>query len=101
MTWTLAVDVFNPAGLGVLSGTCEQAWFGWPCDPEMETLLDRFARATALDQRRELAAQIQRHALQFGTHAWLGEWYQPMAWRKEISGVVTSPVPVFWNVTKE
>jgi peptide/nickel transport system substrate-binding protein len=101
MTWTLAVDVFNPAGLGVLSGTCEQAWFGWPCDQEMETLLDRFARATDLDQQRELATQIQRHALQFGTHAWLGEWYQPMAWRKEVSGVVKSPVPVFWNVTKD
>jgi peptide/nickel transport system substrate-binding protein len=101
MTWVSAVDVFNPVGLGVLSGTCERAWFGWPCDPEMETLLDAFARATNLDQQRELAAQIQRHALQFGTHAWLGEWYQPMAWRKEISGVVESPVPVFWNITKE
>jgi peptide/nickel transport system substrate-binding protein len=101
MTWTAAVDVFNPVGLGVLSGTCEKAWFGWPCDPEMERLLDRFARAPHLDEQKLLAEQIQLHALEFGTHAWLGQWYQPMAWRKEVSGVVNSQVPVFWNVSKE
>ena len=30
-----------------------------------------------------------------------GQWYQPVAMRKNIDGVLTAPVPVFWNVEKK
>jgi len=30
----------------------------------------------------------------------LGQWYQPIAARKNVSGVMTAPVPVFWNIEK-
>ena len=30
--------VVNPC----LSAACEKAWFGWPCDPDLETAAKRF-----------------------------------------------------------
>ena len=27
-----------------------------------------------------------------------GQWFQPMAWRKGMTGVLVSPVPFFWNI---
>ena len=35
------------------------------------------------------------------THINLGQYYQPIATRKTISGILTAPVPVFWNVEKK
>ncbi|MCG8355413.1 MAG: ABC transporter substrate-binding protein, partial [Kiloniellales bacterium] len=44
-TWSLAVDVANPVANIAISGGCrERAWFGWPCDAEIEKLRDDFAR---------------------------------------------------------
>ena len=37
-TTTVTVGTESPAGNSFTSGGCEKAWFGWPCDPEMEKL---------------------------------------------------------------
>jgi len=31
----------------------------------------------------------------------VGQWYAPIARRTTVDGNLTSPVPVFWNVTKK
>ncbi len=38
---------------------------------------------------------------QVTTHLFLGQWYQPAAVRRNVDGVLTTPVPVFWNVEKK
>ena len=55
---------------------------------------DRSGRQT------ELAHQIQVRALEVGTHAYVGQCIQPMAYRNTVSGVVHGPAPFFWNVSK-
>jgi len=30
-----------------------------------------------------------------------GQWFQPVAWRKGLKGVLVSPVPFFWNISKD
>ncbi|MBT5266129.1 MAG: ABC transporter substrate-binding protein, partial [Rhodospirillaceae bacterium] len=27
-----------------------------------------------------------------------GQWFQPVVWRSNLSGVLVSPVPFFWNI---
>jgi hypothetical protein len=31
----------------------------------------------------------------------MGQWYQPMAIRKAVSGVLQGPVPYMWNIEKK
>jgi peptide/nickel transport system substrate-binding protein len=69
-------------------------------DAEMEKLRDDFARATDPAKQKEVAEAVQVRATQVVTHISLGQWYQPGAARKGISGILTAPAPVFWNVEK-
>ena len=65
--------------------------FGWPCDKEMEELRDKFARATDPAEAEEASPKRCRCAsTQYPTHIHLGQWYQPGAARKNVSGVVAA-----------
>jgi peptide/nickel transport system substrate-binding protein len=40
--------------------------------------------------------------VQYGTHIPLGQYTLPTATRADrLSGMVTSPIPVFWNIEKK
>ena len=49
-TTTVTADADSPASNSFTSGGCDKAWFGWPCDPEMEKLRAAF---TTRDRPRE------------------------------------------------
>jgi peptide/nickel transport system substrate-binding protein len=86
----------------MLTASCDKANFGWPCDAEVERLRDAFARAPDLESRKKIAAELQARAITYGTHVPLGQYTLPTATRSDrLSGVVTSPVPVFWNIEKK
>ncbi len=100
LTSWVAADVLNPISTAALNASGQSAWFGWPSDPELDKLRDAFARATDAGKQVDLAHRIQARALEIGTHAYLGQWYQPMVYRNTVSGVLHGPVPFFWNVAK-
>ncbi|MBL8673766.1 MAG: ABC transporter substrate-binding protein, partial [Rhodospirillales bacterium] len=58
-TTTVAVDAANPVANIFTSGGCDKAWFGWPCDAELEKLRAEYARAPDDDAKKALAAKIQ------------------------------------------
>ncbi len=102
LTSWVAADILNPVMAGFLNSACDKAMFGWPCDAEVEKLRDAFAKESDPAKQKALAEQVQTRAMQVGTHIHLGQWFQPAAVRKEvISGLLTSPAPVFWNVAKK
>jgi peptide/nickel transport system substrate-binding protein len=35
------------------------------------------------------------------THAFVGQWYTPVAMRKNVDGMLESAVTIFWNVEKK
>jgi peptide/nickel transport system substrate-binding protein len=41
---------------------------------------------------------VQVRATEVTSHIHLGQWYQPISARKNVDGILTAPVPVFWNV---
>ena len=101
LTWAIGADAMNPVLNIALSGGCrERAWFGWPCDEKIEELRDAFARAPDAATRRALAEQVQARAFEIVTHATYGQWFNPVAYRDNLRGLIRSPVQFFWNVEK-
>ncbi len=101
ITSTSSVDSLDPVNSSFISASCDKAWFGWPCDEEITRLRQAFADETDETKRKELVEKIQLRAAEVPTHAVLGQYTGALATRKNISGNVTSPVPVFWNVEKK
>lgn len=102
LTSWVAADILNPVMAGFMNSGCDKAMFGWPCDEQMEKLRDQFSRETDAAKQKALAEAVQERAMQIGTHIHLGQWYQPAAVRKGVlDGILKSPAPVFWNMTKK
>ena len=97
--WT-SIDMMNPLTNTMVNASCDKAPFGWPCDAEVEKLRDAYARAPDLAARQKIAAALQARALEYGTHVPLGQYTLPTATRG-LKGMVTSPIPVFWNIEKQ
>jgi peptide/nickel transport system substrate-binding protein len=75
--------------------------FGWPCDKEMESLRDRFARETDPTKLKSIAEAVQVRVGQYPTHVHVGQWYGAAAVRKNVDGMIEAPVTVFWSVEKK
>jgi peptide/nickel transport system substrate-binding protein len=86
--------------MGFMNAGCDKAMFGWPCDKEIESLRDQFARETNPTKQKAIAEAVQVRETQYPTHIPLGHFYVPAAVRKTTDGYVQAPVTVFWNVTK-
>ena len=101
ITSWVSADVLNPVMTAFLNSSCDKALFGWPCDAEMEKLRDQYARETDPAKHKAIAEAVQVRWAQNPGHIHLGQWYQPAAMRRNVDGVVTAPVTVFWNITKK
>ena len=58
-----------------------------------------WARETDLPRRKQLAAEIQKVALDEVTYVPWGEWDMPTAFRRNVQGILKFTAPLFWNVT--
>jgi peptide/nickel transport system substrate-binding protein len=96
----VAPDIWNPLTNPALGAQGEKSWFGWPSDGQIEKLRDEFARATDDAKKKALAEQIQARAFEVATHAPLGEYANPLAARKSVTGFVTGPGNLYWNIKK-
>ena len=76
-------------------------WFGWADDPKIEQLKDKFVRAASVDEQKKIAEEIQKEAYDQVIYIPLGQFQQPAAWRKSLTGVLDGPAtPIWWNVEK-
>jgi len=101
LTSWVAADILNPVMAGFFNAGCDKAMFGWPCDKEIESLRDQYARESNPAKLKAIAEAVQVRVTQYPTHIHLGQWYQPAAERKNIEGNLEAPVTVFWNVEKK
>ncbi len=96
------VDILDPLMTPYLQSNCEKARPGWPCDEAMEKLRDKFVKAETPAEKKAVAEEVQKHALQIVTHVPLGEWFGAGAVRANIGTMaVPPPVTVFWGITKK
>jgi peptide/nickel transport system substrate-binding protein len=91
----------NPAFHIQMSGGCERAFFGWPCDERLEQLRAAWVRETDPAKARALAEDIQRRGMEITVYIPFGQFQAPAAWRENVEGLL--PIPetiVFWNAAK-
>jgi peptide/nickel transport system substrate-binding protein len=94
------LDMMEPVShLGIRSN-CERAWFGWPCDAEIERLRAAFADAQDEETKRDIATRIQARALETVPYVPIGVQYQLRAHRANLTGILNPPAPVYWNVSR-
>lgn len=94
-------EVWNPVVNPMINGRGKQGFFGWPDDPELEKLRAEFVQAETEESRKEIAMAIQVRAYDQVIYVPLGQYRAPAAWRSSLTGIVKSPIPVFWNVEKK
>ena len=104
--WSLAViapsgiDAGDPLSMFALRANCDKAWYGWPCDAQLEKLRAQYADATDVAARKQLVKQIQLRALEVGPYWPLGMVFGIRGYRADLDGLPKSPVPVYWNIER-
>ncbi len=99
-TWHAGADCINPAPYTALDCGGDKAWFGWPNSPEVQARIADWYAAADLDQEKKAIVALNKAAMDFVVYPPTGFFLQYQAWRKNVSGVVKAPFPVFWGVQK-
>jgi peptide/nickel transport system substrate-binding protein len=96
-----SVDVLDPVAANFLNAACEKATFGWPCDAGIEQLRDAFAKETDPAKQKAIAEAVALRVAEYPTHIVLGQYTQPSAFRKNITGVLVATNVALWNIEKK
>lgn len=95
------LDHFNPAGHLMLRGQGRQGFIGWPESAALESQREAWFDAPDLPAQQGIAADMQRQMLEDVPYIPLGQFFQPLAHRRNLTGVMQpGGIPVFWNVRR-
>ncbi|MEJ1977833.1 MAG: ABC transporter substrate-binding protein [Acetobacteraceae bacterium] len=94
------LNLADPGGHYPIIGSGEQAWFGWPTSPRIEQLRNDWFDAPDAAAQKKATDAIQMAVWDEAPYVPLGQFFQPVAIRSNISGILPSPFPIFWNVQK-
>ena len=98
-TWG-GLSVSNPGGHFPLRGNGTGGWFGWPVDPEMEALREKWFDAPDLSAQQVVCKDMQHLAFQHVPFYPTGQWFTPTAYRDYLSGHVHAGLILFWGVKR-
>ncbi|MBR0665875.1 ABC transporter substrate-binding protein [Roseomonas hellenica] len=93
-------DILSPAVNTLVRANGGAAWFGWPSDPELETLRNAWFEAPDLASQQAVVQRLQEQAFRSMPYVPLGYYVQPAAWRRNVTGVFPVPTTVYWNIGK-
>jgi peptide/nickel transport system substrate-binding protein len=92
------LDLQTPSGHAFRT-TGETGWFGWATSPKISALRNAWLDARDLDTEKRIAVDIQRQWWIDVPHIPIGQWFQPTAWRDDVTGMLDG-FPVFWGVRR-
>lgn len=99
-TWHAGADCVNPAPYTALDASGATAWFGWPKSDLVQEKIAEWYAAPDLPAEKKVIAELNKAAMDDVVYVPTGFFKAYQAWRKNVSGVVKAPFPVFWDVTK-
>jgi peptide/nickel transport system substrate-binding protein len=99
-TWHAGADCVNPAPYTALDSSGDTAWFGWPKSDKVQAAIADWYAAPDLAAEKKAIIDINKASFENVTYGPTGFFLQYQAWRKNVSGVVKAPFPVFWGVQK-
>jgi len=80
-------DMSTPGSHQLMRGNGEGAYNGWPTLPKLEALRDEWLFAEDKPAQLALARKLQEQALQDVPYLPLGSYYQPVAYKANLTGV--------------
>ena len=98
------VTVQNLKKIGVnvdAQANCDKAPSGWPCDGKLESLRSAWVAEGDATKRKKITDELQVRMYEVVPYVNFGQFYQPMAYRSNLSGVLSVGVPVMWNIEKK
>ena len=98
-TYAPGITQYTPAAHNFLRGSGDKATFGWSRSEGLEGLRDQWLGAPDDVARLRIAREMQRQAFVDVPYVPLGLFYQPTAYRRDLSGIIQGP-PLFWNVRR-
>ena len=99
-TWHAGADCVNPAPYTALDCSGPTAWFGWPKSDLVQEKIAAWYGANDLAAEKAIIADLNKAAMEHVVYVPTGFFKGYQAWRKNVSGVVKAPFPVFWVVSK-
>ncbi len=99
-TWHAGADCTNPAPYTAFDAGGDKAWFGWPKSDKIQQGIAAWYDAPDQAAEKKMMATLNNDAMEFVTYIPTGFFLMYQAWRKNVSGVVKAPFPVFWGVQK-
>ncbi len=94
------LNLADPGAHAPIGGQGDKGWFGWYSSQKMEDLRSAWFDAPDLATQKKVAEQIQLLVWEEAPYYPLGQGFQPIARRTNLTGIVKSPFPLFWNVRK-
>ncbi len=98
-TFFSGLDFLHPGVHLMLRANGPAAWPGWPTSPRLEELRAAWLEAADPDARRRLAAEAQRRAFADLPYVPLGQFFQPTAYQRSLTGMLKGAT-VFWNLRR-
>lgn len=99
MSGPTGADMMEPAGHLALRSNCEKAWFGWPCDDQIEAMRAEFAVTTDIEKKKKLAEDIQLRAVEVAPYWPAAQLYLVRGIRSDVEGILNAAIPVYWNIS--
>lgn len=99
-SWHAGADCVNPAPYTALDCSGDTAWFGWPKSDAVQAGIAKWYEAPDLAAEKVAMAELNKTAMDFVVFGPTGFFLMYQAWRKNVSGIVKAPFPVFWGVQK-
>lgn len=104
--WNMFLTAFggdammDPLTNPYVTGACENAFVGWPCDEELQANWRAFLMAGDGDERAAAAVKIQERSNEIVTFVPMGQYFGVSAWNTSLSGLIASPLQIYWNIEK-
>jgi len=95
-----AAEYRDPIFATNLRGNGLGAWFGWPTDPVVEEMRDRWIDSADAAEQKRLDREIQARSFETVPFIPIGQYMPPAGTRRNLTGILKGAVPVFWNVQK-
>ena len=99
-TTSSGTDLALPAIHLFLRANGPNAWFGWPTDERIETLRTAWLDAPDEATSKRVGTELNARAMEVLPYVPLGFYWQPSAWRRNVTGAFRAPTTVFWNIAK-
>jgi peptide/nickel transport system substrate-binding protein len=95
------VEATMPATNGWFNSGCDKANNGWACDDVLQQMITRWTHEPDRTKRHAMIPEIQARAYVSIPYLPGGQFFQPIAFRKNVTGALAAGLPVYWNIDKQ